>query len=496
MVRPSELVQSLRNSFDSGKTKPLQFRLKQLKALLRLYEENTKEMLDALYKDLRKGKQESVVMEIEYLINDLKNTIANLHDWAKPEHPPKSFVNMLDSLCIYSEPYGVVLVIGSWNYPIQLTLLPVAGAIAAGNCVVIKPSEVSSACSKFMAETIPKYLDTDCYKVYEGGVAETTELLKERFDYIFYTGSSNVGKIVHAAANNYLTPVTLELGGKSPVYIDKTVNLKVAAKRILWGKCVNLGQTCVAPDYLICTKDVRDKFVECAKQVLLEFYGTEPKQSPDLVRIINDRQFQRLVNLLRGHKPAVGGKYDASDRFIEPTILTDVQPNSPIMQEEIFGPILPIITVDNASEAVKFINSREKPLVFYIFSNCKKDVSLLIENTSSGGVLVNDTIMHMATDMPFGGVGFSGMGNYHAKYTFDTFSHKKSCLYKDLGMLGETLGSARYPPYSEGKLKFLNLLLKRRQGVSLKCLSYLLMFGIGFATAVGCKYLLDKKQYF
>ncbi|RZC34070.1 Aldedh domain containing protein, partial [Asbolus verrucosus] len=358
MVNPSELVQNLRNSFDSGKTRSLKFREKQLKALLRLYEENTDQMVKALATDLHKCKQESIVLETEYLINDLKNTIANLWTWAKPEFPPKGFVNLLDSMCIYSEPYGVVLVIG--------------------------------------------------------GVQETTALLKEKFDYIFYTGSTQVGKIIHAAANKYLTPVTLELG-----------------------------------DYIICNREVQDNFVKCAQEILLEFFSNDAKQSPDLCRIINDRQFQRLVNLMKGNKVAVGGATDSSERFIEPTILVDVNPNDPIMQEEIFGPILPIVNVNDAFEAMKFINAREKPLVFYIFSNSKKDVDLLVNNTSSGGVLVNDTIMHMATDMPFGGVGSSGMGYYHAKYTFDTFSHKKSCLYKDLGALGETLASARYPPYSE-----------------------------------------------
>ena len=489
------MVQTLRNSFNSGKTKPVEYRLKQLKALLRLYEENTNEMLQALATDLHKSKQEAVTMETQYLINDLKNTISNLKNWVKPERPPKEFVNLLDSLYVYNDPYGVVLVMGAWNYPIQLTLLPVAGAIAAGNCVVIKPSEIAVASAKFIAEKIPKYLDSDCYQVFEGGIPETTQLLREKFDYIFYTGSTSVGQIVHAAANKNLTPVTLELGGKSPVYLDKTANLKVATKRIIWGKCVNAGQTCVAPDYLICTKDVRDKFVECAGQVLRDFYGDDPKQSPDLGRIVSDRQFQRLVGLLQNHKPAVGGRFDAAERYMEPTILTDVKRDDKVMQEEVFGPILPIVTVNDAYEAVKFINSREKPLVSYIFSNNKKDVQLLIDNTSSGGVLVNDTIMHMATDMPFGGVGLSGMGSYHAKYTFDTFSHKKSCLYKDLGFIGETLGSARYPPYSEGKLKLLNLLLKKWPGFNWKvCLVHTFIFTIGFVTALGYKHVMENKD--
>lgn len=481
----SEILQIARTAFDNCKTKSYEFRLKQLQALLKMYTENENSIINALHSDLRKSKQECIVLELEYLKNDLKNTIAKLKEWMQPERPAKSFVNLLDKLYIFSEPYGVVLVIGAWNYPLQLTLLPVAGAIAAGNCVIIKPSEVSSATAKFIADTIPKYLDRECYHVVVGGVPETTELLKERFDYIFFTGSSTVGKIVHAAAAKHLTPTTLELGGKSPVYIDDSVNMEVAAKRILWGKCVNSGQTCVAPDYILCTKDVQKRFVTAAGKILKEWYGEKPQQSPDLCRIVSDSHFTRLVKFLQNANIAIGGKTDTSDKFIEPTILTDVKPNDPVMQEEIFGPIFPIVTINNAYEAIKFIKSRDKPLALYIFSNIKKDVDLIINNVSCGGMCVNETIMHLAVDnLPFGGVGASGMGNYHGKYSFDTFSHKKSCLYKDYGVLGEKLASSRYPPYSQGKISFLNFLLKKRSGINLKCLPYFLVFCLGVFSTV------------
>lgn len=476
----AEILQTARTAFDSGKTKSYEFRVKQLRALLKMYTDNLNSILEALHTDLRKSKQECVVLEIEYLRNDLRSSLAQLKGWMEPERPAKSFVNLLDKLYIFSEPYGVVLVIGAWNYPLQLTLLPVAGAIAAGNCVIIKPSEVAGATAKFMAETIPKYLDNDCYQVVLGGVPETTELLKEKFDYIFFTGSPMVGKIVHQAAAKHLTPTTLELGGKSPVYIDNSVDIETAAKRILWGKCVNAGQTCVAPDYILCTKEVQGKFVEAAARILKQWYGENAQESPDLCRIVTDKHFARLVKFLEGTKIAVGGKTNAADRFIEPTILIDVKASDDVMQEEIFGPIFPIVTVNDVHEAIKFMKSKEKPLALYIFSNIKQNVALIMDNISCGGMCVNETIMHLAVDnLPFGGVGGSGMGNYHGKYSFDTFSHKKSCLYKDFGALGEKLASSRYPPYSQKKINFLNFLLKKRGGFNFKCLPFIFVFCLG-----------------
>ncbi|XP_044758809.1 aldehyde dehydrogenase, dimeric NADP-preferring-like [Coccinella septempunctata] len=481
-MNPKEMMSVLRNSYVSGKTRPLEYRIKQIRNLKRMYLENKELIIDALAADLHKCRHESIVMEIMFLINDLDNILANIEEWEKPEVPEKPLVNVLDKLYIFNDPYGVVLVIGAWNYPFQLLLMPVAGAIAAGNCVVLKPSEIAKNSAKVIAELIPKYLDTDCYKVYNGGVPETTALLKERFDYIFYTGSSGVGKIIQEAAAKHLTPVTLELGGKSPVYIDESVDMNIAVRRILWGKLANAGQTCVAPDYVLCTKDVEKKFVEISKGVLEQWYGTDASKSPDFGRIINDAHFRRIERFIKSGTIAVGGNTIASERYIEPTILIDVKPTDPVMMEEIFGPVLPIITIGNLHEAIRFINEGEKPLAMYIFSRKKLDVKVLINNTSCGGISVNDTIMHLTVDtLPFGGVGNSGMGQYHGKYTFDTFTHKKSCLYKNLGALGEKLGQARYPPYNERKTRFLNILLKRRSPISFDFIRYFVAFGLGAA---------------
>ncbi|XP_061505655.1 aldehyde dehydrogenase family 3 member B1 isoform X6 [Anopheles gambiae] len=481
----SDIVQQLRTTFNSGKTRDVDFRLNQLKALLRCYEENTAEMANVLAADLRKHKQEAHLLEIEFILNDLRNTLYNLREWVKPEKPEKSLVNVMDGVYIYKDPYGVVLVIGAWNYPLQLTLVPVAAAIAAGNCVVIKPSEVAPASAKFIAETLPKYLSQDCYRVVTGGPKETSELLKEKFDYVFYTGSGRVGKIIHQACSENLTPCTLELGGKSPCYLDGTANIAIAARRILWGKFINAGQTCIAPDYILCSKQVQKQFLEEARKVLNEWYGANPKDSPDLCRIINQNHFQRLTSLLKGANVAIGGETDLQDRYISPTILIDVKSTDPVMQDEIFGPILPILNVDNAYDAIKFINSRPPPLVMYIFTLDTKIQELFVTGTRSGSMCLNDTIMQYAVEaLPFGGVGPSGMGSYHGKYSFDTFVHKKSCLTKDFNPIGEKLAASRYPPYSESKLSFLSTLLKKRQGINLHFLPYLLMFGIGVASTL------------
>ncbi|XP_076683384.1 aldehyde dehydrogenase type III isoform X3 [Andrena cerasifolii] len=482
------LVERTRSAFYSGKTKSLEWRIKQLKQALVMIRECKSEILSALESDLHRCKFESVAFEIQVTEGDIQHTLMNIKEWAADEKPPKSMVNMFDKVVIRKDPYGVILVIGPWNYPFQLSMIPLIGAIAAGNCVILKPSEVSPATSQLLAKIIPKYLDTECVQVVLGGVSETTELLKQRFDYIFYTGSTVVGKIIREAANKFLTPVTLELGGKSPVYLDNTADISLAVKRILWGKCVNVGQTCIAPDYVLCTPEVQNKFLERAQEVLKEWYGDNPKDSPDLARIINDNHYQRLVKYLNGNgKVAVGGNCDPSEKYISPTILVDVKPTDPIMQDEIFGPILPFVNVNNAYEAIKFINSREKPLALYIFSNDGNNVSLILENTSSGSICVNDTVLQVSVDtLPFGGVGYSGMGSYHGKYTYDAFVHRKGCLIKDFNKLAESIASCRYPPYSDKKLSFLGSLMAKRRGIpGIKYIPYLLAFGFGILATVG-----------
>ncbi|XP_017754052.1 PREDICTED: aldehyde dehydrogenase family 3 member B1 isoform X2 [Eufriesea mexicana] len=496
MTDNPSLIERTRNIFLSGKTKPLEWRIKQLKQAQLMLKECKQEILSALISDLRKSKFESVAMELQLTEGEIKHILMNLKEWVTDEKPPKSIINLLDKVKIRKDPYGVVLIIGPWNYPIQLCIIPLLGAIAAGNCVILKPSELSSATAKVLAKIIPKYLDEDCIHVVLGGVPETTELLKHRFDYIFYTGSATVGKIIRDAANKYLTPVTLELGGKSPVYIDNTTNIDMTVKRVLWGKCINVGQTCIAPDYVLCSQEVQSKFIKKAEEILKEWYGDNPKESPDLSRIINENHYQRLVKYLNDGKIAIGGICDPSERFISPTILVDVKRTDPIMQDEIFGPILPFINVNNAYEAIEFINNGESPLVLYIFSKDKSVQDLLISQTCSGSIGVNDTIMQFCVDnLPFGGVGYSGMGSYHGKYSFDTFVHKRGCLIKDFNMLEEIVSSCRYPPYTEKKLSILEFLLAKRPGIpGAKYIPYLLAFGLGFLVKFGISTTLKVQE--
>ncbi|CAH1115972.1 unnamed protein product [Phaedon cochleariae] len=485
MSTPAEAVQTARKAFASGVTRSYDFRMKQIKALLRMVEENEAKLVDAIVKDVRKPKFEAVGYEIESVKKALKNIISNLENWMKPQEPgkPKAFIN--DEVIIQPEPYGVVLIIGAWNYPILLTLDPFTGAIAAGNTVILKPSEIAPHSAKILADLIPKYLAPDCYQVVNGGIPETTKLLAERFDYIFYTGSSSVGKIVHQAASKFLTPVTLELGGKSPVYVDETADLDLTAARILFGRLANAGQSCIAPDYVLCRREIQSKLVAACKKVIDKWYGGNVKTNPDYGRIVNENHFRRVVKLLEGAKIAIGGAHDVSDLYIEPTILEDVQPTHPVMQEEIFGPILPLITIKDAREAVDFINEREKPLALYVFSTDKQVQDLFLKNTSSGNMVVNDSFIHISCDtFMFGGVGNSGMGGYHGKYSFDTFSHMKGTLIKKLNRLGEYANLARYPPFSEKKLNFITAAVKKRPSLpGLGCLSKFVIFGLGIGAA-------------
>ncbi|XP_035416766.1 aldehyde dehydrogenase family 3 member A2-like isoform X2 [Cygnus atratus] len=446
-----QVVGRARAAFSSGRCRPLEFRMRQLKNLERMVREKEKEIAAALQSDLRKSGRNAYTHEILNVLGELALVMEKLPSWAAPQPVKKNLLTMRDEAYIYPEPLGVVLVIGAWNYPFVLVMLPLIGAIAAGNAVVVKPSEVSEHMSQLIADILPEYLDQELYPVVTGGVPETTELLTQRFDHILYTGNSAVGKIVMAAAAKHLTPVTLELGGKSPCYIDKNCDLAVACRRIAWGKYVNCGQTCLAPDYVLCEPSIQSQVVEYIKATLQEFYGEDVKKSPDYERIINKRHFKRIVSLLEGQKIAHGGETDEASCFIAPTILTDVSPESKVMEEEIFGPVLPILSVKGVDEAIEFINSREKPLALYVFSNDKKVVKRVISETSSGGVTVNDVIMHFfLSTLPFGGVGNSGMGAYHGKHSFETFSHLRACLIKDLKMEG--MHKFRYPPNSQKKL--------------------------------------------
>ncbi|XP_057795731.1 aldehyde dehydrogenase family 3 member H1 isoform X3 [Salvia miltiorrhiza] len=387
--------------------------------------------------------------------------LKQLHRWMKPEKVKTSMTTFPSSAELVSEPYGVVLVISTWNYPILLSLEPVIGAISAGNAVVLKPSEVAPATSSVISKLLGQYMDVSAVKVIEGGIHETSALLEQKWDKIFYTGNSKVGRVILAAAAKHLTPVILELGGKCPVIVDSNINLTVAARRIISGKWgCNSGQTCVSPDYIITTKDYASKFVDALSSELEKFYGKDPVNSKDLSKIINSRHFERLTKLLDEEKVSskivIGGQRDKANLKITPTVILDAPQDSLILNEEIFGPLLPIITVNNIKDGINLITSKDKPLAAYIFTNDKKLKEEFVQRVSAGGISVNEVTIHLAeATLPFGGVGESGMGSYHGKFSFEAFSHKKPVLYRGFG--GEI--SARYPPYTSRKLKFVKAVL-------------------------------------
>jgi len=451
------MVENLRGNFKSGITKSREYRIGQLKKLMEMYEEGEDELVAALKEDLGKPSTEALMFEVDFNKNFVKHAIASLDEWGADEFVEKNIVTLMDTTYIHREPLGVCLVMGAWNYPVQLSLQPVTGAIASGNCVVIKPSELAPSTAIVMEKLVTKYLDPATVQVFRGGIPETTSLLKEKFDHIFFTGSANVGRIVAEAASKHLTPCTLELGGKCPLFLDDSVDLRTAAKRIVWGKMINLGQTCVAPDYVLCNSAMKDKLVAKLNETMEEFFGPaeDRDKNMDLCRIVNRRHYDRLTNLIASTKGTIvhSGKCIEEDRFIDLHIITNITEDDPVMQEEIFGPILPIVTVESVNEAIDFIKRKPKPLSLYIFSEKKARVKQIVQETSSGSVCVNDVIIQLSVDtLPFGGVEESGYGSYHGKHTFDTFCHKKSVLVRDFGMIGEKLADCRYPPYTRGNV--------------------------------------------
>ncbi|XP_017370391.1 aldehyde dehydrogenase family 3 member A2 isoform X2 [Cebus imitator] len=474
-------VQRVRQAFLSGRSRPLRFRLQQLEALRRMVQEREKDILAAICSDLCKSEFNAYSQEVISVLGEIDFMLENLPEWVTAKPVKKNLLTMLDEAYLQPQPLGVVLIIGAWNYPFLLAIQPLIGAIAAGNAVIIKPSELSENTATILAKLLPQYLDQDLYIVINGGVEETTELLKQRFDHILYTGNTTVGKIVMEAAAKHLTPVTLELGGKSPCYIDKDCDLDIVCRRITWGKYMNCGQTCIAPDYILCEASLQNQIVQKIKETVKEFYGENVKESPDYERIINHRHFKRILSLLEGQKIAFGGETDEATRYIAPTVLTDVDPKTKVMQEEIFGPVLPIVPVKNVDEAINFINEREKPLALYVFSHNNKLIKRMIDETSSGGVTGNDVIMHfMLNSFPFGGVGSSGMGAYHGKHTFDTFSHQRPCLLKSLKREGAN--KLRYPPNSQSKVDWGKFFLLKR--FNKEKLGLLLLTFLGIVAAV------------
>ncbi|PSS19905.1 Aldehyde dehydrogenase family 3 member like [Actinidia chinensis var. chinensis] len=455
------LVTELRKTFDAGKTKSYEWRVSQLKSLLKLTKDHENDIIEALRTDLSKPVLEAFVSEIAMLKSSCEFTLKQLKRWMVPEKVKTSITTFPSSAEIVPEPLGVVLVISAWNYPFLLSLDPVIGAIAAGNAVVLKPSEIAPATSSLLAKLLGEYMDRSAVKVIEGAVPETSALLEQKWDKIFYTGNGKVGRIVLAAAAKHLTPVDLELGGKCPVIVDSNINLIVTARRIIAGKWgMNNGQACISADHIITTKDFAPKLIDALKVELVKFYGNEPLVSEDLSRIVSSNHFARVTKLLDDDKVAGkivhGGQNDQNNLKIAPTILLDVPEDCLMMNEEIFGPLLPIVTVNNLEDSFKIINSREKPLAAYIFTTNKRLKEAFVKNVSAGGLLINDVALHIANPyLPFGGVGESGMGSYHGRFSFDTFTHKKAVLYRSFA--GDA--SARYPPYTPGKLKLLKALL-------------------------------------
>lgn len=450
-----DLVMRQRAYFMSGATHPLSFRMDALKKLCKALTENETLINDALMSDLGKSPFETYITETGMVLEELRFHIRRLPRWMKNRPSPSPVAQFHAKSFVSPEPYGVALIMAPWNYPLQLSLLPLVGAISAGNCAILKPSAYAPATSRAIAKLVGGIYPSEYVAVVEGGREENKALLEEEFDYIFFTGSVAVGKEVMAAAAKHLTPVTLELGGKSPVIVDETADIRLAARRIAFGKVLNAGQTCVAPDYLLVHENVKDSFIEAYAAALKGFFPDG--KLTDYPHIVNEKHFARLLKLMENEKAVLGGGYDAATRTIEPALLCGVTPDSPSMQEEIFGPILPLMTYHRLEDCVDFIRSRPKPLALYLFTSDRRVEEKILDTCSFGGGCVNDTVIHVASShLAFGGVGASGMGRYHGKSSFDTFSHDRSIVRKstwiDIPL--------RYHPYRESALKIIKRIMR------------------------------------
>eukprot|EP01132_Coremiostelium_polycephalum_P004858 gene4858-6054_t len=442
-------TESLRKAFLSQKTRKLDWRFSQLKAIKKLISENKDELTKAVQKDLGKHVFEIHQTEIVMVQSELEETINHLESWNKPEkvYSPMHFKPA--SSHILKDPLGVVLIISPWNYPINLALIPLIGAIAGGNCALLKLSRHSTNVGETLHKLLVQYMDPECFAFdFEGGAQYITDLLQFKWNHIFFTGSVNVGRIVYQSAAKFLTPVTLELGGKNPCIIDKDVNIKLAASRIIWGKCWNAGQTCIGLDYLIVHKSIVQDLIEEFKVVLKEFYGVDPKENTSFARIISKQHTERLQKLFSNGKVVIGGVADIESRYISPTVIVEPDMESPLMTEEIFGPVLPIITYENIDEAIEIIQNRPNPLTLYLFSRDQAIQDKVLECTQSGSAMLNDVLFHFTNpNLPFGGFGDSGIGAYHGKLTFDTFTHRRALVKSTTKKWLDV--PLRYPPYSE-----------------------------------------------
>ncbi len=463
VISLSERVAALRAVFQSGVTRPLAWRRAQLAALKRMLLERESKFCEALYEDLRKPRGEAALSEIGLCVLEIDHALAHLAAWSRPKKVRAPAFVQPGSAWIQWEPLGVCLILGAWNYPVQLTLGPLIPCVAAGNVALIKPPPAAATVFGAILKYLPEYLDPAAFYVTnESEERDHDGLLGQRYDKIFYTGGDRVARIVLSAAAKHLTPVTLELGGKSPCIVDKSARLGVAARRIVSGRFMNAGQTCVAPDYVLAHAEVYERLLDELTATIRGFYGENPRKSPDYGRIINPGHFERLAGLLRGQTVVTGGASDPSDRYMSPTVLRDVDPDSPVMQEEIFGPILPVLKVADVDQAIRFVNAREKPLALYVFAAERRIAHRVFRETSSGAASENQTVLHCAVPgLPFGGVGLSGMGKYHGRWGFETFSNAKAVLRQS------TIfdPSLPYPPATPRKTAILRSLLSAKTSV-------------------------------
>ena len=447
-VSDTTVVARLRAGFDSGRTRALDWRRAQLQGLRRMLTEEKAAITSALHADLRKHPSETWATEIASVLGEIKLALRHLRRWSARRRVRTPILAQPGRSWLMPEPLGVVLNIAAWNYPIQEGLTPMVGALAAGNCVLLKPSELAPASAAMLADLLPRYLDPDCVAVFQGGPQQTGALLEQRFDHILYTGSGRVGRIIAKAAARHLTPVTLELGGKSPVIVDATANIDLTARRIAWGKWQNAGQICIAPDYVLAHDSIRDRLIAALQVEARRMFGTDPQASDSYGRIVNTSHFDRLTGYLGDGATAFGGESERDDLYIAPTVLRDVADDAPVMTEEIFGPILPVLGWSSLDQVRDFVANRDKPLALYLFSNDAGFTDAMLATISAGNVCINDVLMFMVCpDLPFGGVGASGTGNYSGKAGFDTFTHWKPVLKR--GWAFDF--AARYPPYTPAK---------------------------------------------
>ena len=446
----SSLVVQQRSYFLAGNTRPSAWRKAQLEALKAMFTDHHDELCDALWKDLRRNVVDADLMDVAYNVKEADYALKHLDTWMNPERVHTPLVFEPGHVRVRRDPLGVALIIGAWNEPFMLLFGPLVAAIAGGNTAVLKPSEMAAACSAIATRLVPQYFDTRAVAVVEGAVPETTALLAQKWDFIFFTGSPPIGKIVHQAAAKNLTPCVLELGGKNPTIVHASANLKSAARRVAYGRYLNSGQICTAPDHVLVWPQVKDDFIGHLKETISEFYGDDPQKSPDYGRVINRKNFDRLVALLSSGQIAVGGQSDPNDLYIAPTVLVDVSPDSPIMQEEVFGPILPVLEIDSVEAVIEWVNRRPRPLGLYVFTEDRDVAERILDATESGDAVINDcTVQPLIPELPFGGVGNSGMGKYHGRWGFEAFTNARGVMYHSATIDP----SVRYPPYSEHVLQ-------------------------------------------